>query len=121
MQRRAGQVIGPVIGVCAVSYFAYHGVQGDRGIIAYLQLTKQIEIAEATHQRSSAARTSLEHQVSLLAPGQIDLDMLEERAMTVLNLVRPDEVVIFTTDSGAAVPATTPNGAQGSGELNAQR
>ena len=92
---RSGHIIGPVLSVCLIVYIAYHAVQGDRGLIAYCQLTKQVSHAEVTHLRISRERAIIQNRVSLLNPHTLDRDMLEERARFMLGYSLPDEIVIF--------------------------
>jgi cell division protein FtsB len=94
VKRRAKDVIGPVLGFCVVGYFAYHSVEGDRGLVAYLRLNEQITLAKAQLAEVAAERKALEQRVSLLRPNRLDPDMLDERARLLLNLARPDEIVI---------------------------
>ena len=95
MRRRSRQVIVPVLGACVIGYFAYHTVQGDRGLLAYMRLSAEVDRAEATLADARMDRIRLERKVRLLHPDSLDLDMLEERARDVLNRVRDDEIVIF--------------------------
>ncbi len=92
---RSGHIIGPVLGACLIVYIAYHAVQGDRGLIAYWQLTKQVAQAETVHLRLSRRRELIQNRVNLLNPRSLDRDMLEERARFMLGYSLPDEVVIF--------------------------
>jgi cell division protein FtsB len=94
IKRRAKDVIGPVLGFCVVGYFAYHSIEGDRGLVAYLRLTEQIQLARSQLAEVAAERKALEQRVGLLRPNQLDPDMLDERARLLLNLARPDEIVI---------------------------
>lgn len=94
IKRRAKDVIGPVLGFCVVGYFAYHSIEGDRGLVAYLRLTEQIQLARAQLTEVAAERKALEQRVGLLRPDRLDPDMLDERARLLLNLARPDEIVI---------------------------
>ena len=71
-------------------------MQGDRGLIAWLRLTQQINEAHATLATLDAQRAPLEHRVSLMR-GKIDPDLLDESARAELNLVGPNEVVIFNS------------------------
>ena len=95
MRRRARHVAGPVAGISLFAYFAYHLVEGDRGLIAWRGLADQIAVAQAEHDQVHAERVALEARVSLLRPGHLDRDMLDEQARAVLNRVGPDERVIF--------------------------
>jgi len=92
---RSGHIIGPVLGACLIVYIAYHMVQGDRGLIAYWQLTKQVTQADIVHLRLSRQREIIQNRVNLLNPRSLDRDMLEERARFMLGYSLPDEVVIF--------------------------
>ena len=39
---RAYRVLFPAFGVSAVLYFAYHGISGDRGLLAWRKLEKEV-------------------------------------------------------------------------------
>ena len=95
LRRRARQILPPVLGACLVAYFAYHAVQGDRGIIAWLVLNQRIREAEAVAVAGAAERAALERRVALLGPARLDPDMLDERARIMLGLAQGDELVIL--------------------------
>ena len=38
IRHRARHVVGPFLGICAAAYFAYHAIQGDRGLMAWARL-----------------------------------------------------------------------------------
>lgn len=95
LSRRLRHIIGPLIGVAAVAYFAYHTVEGDRGLLAWIRLKNEILEAELQLAKVTTERQALEHRVLLLRPDHLDPDMLEERARAMLNMGREDEVVIF--------------------------
>lgn len=99
IRKRARHVAGPVLAISVFGYFAYHSVQGDRGVIAWLQLGQQVEIAQAVLEKVSRDRSALEHRARLLRPDNLDPDMLDERARQVLSLTRPDELVILDKGS----------------------
>jgi len=94
LRKRARQITPPILGACVVGYFVYHAVQGDRGIIAWMVLSQQIEEARAAQAELAAERAMLEHRARLLRPDSLDPDMLEERARVMLNLAYMDELVI---------------------------
>jgi len=95
IRRRARLIVGPVCGISLFTYFAYHLIQGDRGLVAWLRLSEQIKVAQATRDEVEAERRALDQHVSLLRPNHLDRDMLDERARAALNLIAPDERVIF--------------------------
>jgi cell division protein FtsB len=80
LRLRARFIIGPVLGVFAVGYFAFHAFRGERGVIALRQLSHQVETAQILNSKIKSQRRELEHRVSLLHPDSLDPDMLDERA-----------------------------------------
>lgn len=88
------QVIGPAIGACVVGYFAYYAVYGDRGLMAMKHLEGEIARAEATLADVRGERERMELRVMRLRSDHLDLDMLDERARTMLNLGDERDVVI---------------------------
>ena len=92
---RARNVVGPAIGVCVVSYFAYHVVHGDRGLIAWRTLEQQVASARTELARVRSERKALEHEVVLLHPESLDRDMLDEWSRRILNYGHPQEITIF--------------------------
>ena len=95
IRRRARLVVGPVLGISLVAYFAYHLVQGDRGMMAWMRLTQQVRAAKVTLASLETDRAKLERRVDLLRSEHLDSDMLDEQARRTLNLVAPNEIVIF--------------------------
>ena len=96
LKRRARHAVAPVLGIGIFGYFAFHAIEGDRGLFAYFRLKDQIVEAEQMQREVASIRAELEQRVSLLRPDHTDPDMLDERARQMLNLAQPDEVVIFT-------------------------
>ena len=95
LRRRARFVVVPILGTVLTGYFAYHLVEGDRGLIAWLRLTEEIHAEKANLAKVSAERAALDLKVANLRPDHLDPDLLDERVRAVLNLVAPDEVVIM--------------------------
>jgi len=95
IRARARYVVGPVLGVCAVGYFAYHVVHGDRGLIAWWNIKQRVEAAKTVLAQTRGEREILEHRVQLMNPGSIDPDMLEERARLMLNYGHSDDIVVL--------------------------
>lgn len=84
-----------MIALGVVVYFAYHTVEGDRGVLAYLRLKAKLDEAELQLAKVTTDRQELEHRVLLLRPDHLDPDMLEERARIMLNMGRDGEQVII--------------------------
>ncbi len=100
IRRRARHVVGPVLGATLMLYFAYHLVEGDRGLLAWRRLSQQVKTAQATLAETDSEKQTLDRRVALLRPDHLDRDMLDERARAILNLVGPNERVIFFGQNG---------------------
>jgi len=94
-RRRAHFVVGPVIGIALTGYFVYHLIEGDRGLIRWLSLTREIRAENANLAAVRAQREALDLRVSNLKPDHLDPDLLDERVRATLNLIAPDETVIM--------------------------
>lgn len=111
-RRRSRQVLWQLLGACIAGYFVYHAVQGDRGVIAWIQVSQRLAQAKGELDKSNADRAAMEQRVALLSNSSLDLDMLEERARVMLNFSNPDDLVILldkqnpaSTNGGAATKA----------------
>lgn len=96
----------PAMSILVVSYFGYHAVTGDLGMRAREQI--EADIARLTAERNGviAERMALEKRVALLRAQAIDPDLLDERARAQLNMVNPDDIVIFRSSLHKPLAAT---------------
>ena len=76
-------------------YFTFYTINGERGIRRYLHLKQEISYATEIAERYSQEKKELEAKIRLLSSGSLDLDMLYERARTVLNMVKEDDFVLL--------------------------
>ena len=83
--------------MCAVSYFGYHLAAGERGIVAWIRLANELEIAQADLEVREAERRALELDVTLMRPDSLDPDMRDEQARAALGSIGEDEIVVFQT------------------------
>ncbi|MBT3532388.1 MAG: septum formation initiator family protein [Rhodospirillaceae bacterium] len=95
IRRRGRHVAGAILGALLFAYFTAHAVQGDRGLLAWVQLKQQISHATADLDATSTERDLWERRISLLHSDRLDPDMLDERVRVVTGLGRKDEIVIF--------------------------
>lgn len=96
LRRRARLVAVPVVGLSLLGYLAYHAVEGERGVIAWHQLTKRIAATRASLAEIDARRNALARKVALLRPDNLDIDMLDEQARRVLMLAAPDDLIVLS-------------------------
>ena len=92
---RFNHVVGPLLGILLFTYFVYHSIQGQHGILAWRQLDIHITKAEVTLANLQAKQAELEQSVIMLRPGSLDLDMIEEQSRRLLNFTHQDDVVVI--------------------------
>lgn len=102
LKRRARHVIGPLAGSLLVAYFAYHVIEGDRGIRAWQRLDQDVTAATDSRNALIKQREAMEARVAMLHPDRLDRDLLEERARLVLGYVPANAVVL----GNAVIPTT---------------
>jgi cell division protein FtsB len=95
MRRRAKVLVPPVLGLAVTGYFAYHLVEGERGLRAWVQVTQELRLAKQTLSAVAADRAALEHRVSHMRPDHVDPDLLDAQARRTLDVASPDEIVII--------------------------
>ena len=82
------------IALVAAGSFVVAAVQGDFGVMRRVQIHAE---AEALRQERDTLRAELDRMQNLtrrLSDNYLDIDLLDERARTVLGYLRSDEVVI---------------------------
>lgn len=79
-----------------VFYFAFHALNGERGIYAYFKQSRNLEVSQAELGRLTQQRAELEKRVHLLSNASLDLDLLDEEARRTLGSAKKGEVVVLT-------------------------
>jgi cell division protein FtsB len=95
LRRRARVLAPPVLGLAMTGYFAYHLVEGERGVRAWLQVAQELRVARQSLTAVAAERAVLEHKVSHMRPDHVDPDLLDLQARRTLDVASPDEIVII--------------------------
>ena len=93
------QALWPAIFITIMFYFAYHAVQGNYGLLAQRDLDRSLVEIETIAQATGAERQLLETKTSRLTPGNIDPELLGERAREVLGFVASSERVILLSQN----------------------
>jgi cell division protein FtsB len=87
--------LGPFLAIVLVVYFALNLIQGDHGLMAWLQRSHQVHAAELTLASTDEQLARLRHRADSLKGNHLDPDLLDERTRAALNEIGPDEIVIF--------------------------
>ena len=83
-----------IFGILTI-YFSFHAINGDRGLLQYLYLQQEISTAQKEMENYQEKKHLMEYKVKHLSNSSLDLDLLEERARIVLNLVSKDDFIIL--------------------------
>lgn len=83
-----------MVAVAVSGYFAFAAMQGDHGVFRRMQANADIAALEARKAELVAELGTITNLTSRLSDTSLDLDLLDERARTVLGNLRADDVVI---------------------------
>jgi cell division protein FtsB len=95
MRRRAKVLVAPVLGLALTGYFAYHLVEGDRGLRAWMRVTQELRSAKTALADVSAERMRLERRAANMRSEHLDPDLLDSQVRRTLDFAAPDEIVII--------------------------
>ena len=84
----------PAICAATVAYFGYYTIWGTRGLIALGDTQARLEVRQDQLATLTAERERLAHRISLLEPGSVDPDMVEEVARSQLLEGAPGQVAV---------------------------
>jgi cell division protein FtsB len=93
-KKRGRQIVVPIFAAVISGYFAFHAVFGDRGVLAYADLSEQVRDAQVKLAEVRSQREALQSDVRLLQRESLDLNLLEERVRAVLNYVDEDDMLV---------------------------
>lgn len=103
VKARARAVLFPLALICAsalaVAYFLHHAQVGQRGLEAKRELNAQMTQARDDLSSLQRERDEWERRIALVRSDQIDRDLIEEQARTMLGRVHRNDVVILTGPS----------------------
>jgi len=95
IRRYVKRALFPAFCSLVIAYFAYHAINGNRGLIAWQKLNLEMVELQLELDDLRRERARLEQRVSLMQPDNLDPDMLDQRAREILNLAHPDEITIL--------------------------
>jgi len=78
-----------------VGYFAINAFSGNHGLKAKQDIDQQIETLSADLAKLKVERGQWERRIALLKSGNLDPDMLDERARALLDYVHPNDLTLM--------------------------
>ncbi len=98
-QRLSQKALAPFLTFAVIGYFIYHSIQGDRGILAWVQFQSRLLQTQSDLNHIIKIRQDLEERVRSLRPESINRDLLDQQVRLQLGYTHPDEVVILRLDN----------------------
>jgi cell division protein FtsB len=77
------------------AYFVWHALNGERGLKASLEYSKQIYDLEKERASLRAERAHWEHRIGLIRGDEIDRDLLDQEARRILGRVNAHDLVVM--------------------------
>ncbi len=84
----------PAICAAATLYFSYYAIWGTRGVLELGRVDGKLAVQKARLAEAIDQRVRLQHRISLLEPGSVDPDMVEELARGQLQDGGPNQVAV---------------------------
>jgi cell division protein FtsB len=95
LKRRGRAAVPPLIFLSLVAYFLWQATQGEHGLQEYARRLKDLDGAQAELAQAQADQAAWELRVASLRRDHIDPDALDERARAMLNLSKPDDIILL--------------------------
>ena len=93
----AAMVLPAVCGA-VTAYFGYYAIWGERGVLALENAQAELGVRQEQLAQLRGERIRLQHRISLMKPGQVDPDLVEELARAELMDGQPGEVAVPRKD-----------------------
>ena len=95
LRQKVRFILWPTIWATIILYISFHMIQGERGLIAFMQIHREVMAAKKTQEILISKKQRLQNQVTLLSTKSLDIDMLDERVRIMLGYSRPNETIIL--------------------------
>jgi cell division protein FtsB len=100
-RKRSGLSLWVVMVSIVLLYLVFHALNGNHGLYAYLKEQRRYEVQQITLAERVEQKESLQTKVNHLSDDSLDLDLLDERARTVLGYSHPQEQIILENSDSA--------------------
>jgi len=84
-----------ILWIFVVGYFLYHMFSGARGVVSWTILSKEVEKLEKELKALKNENEFLENKIRRLREDNLDVDLLEEQARTILGFARKNDVIVL--------------------------
>lgn len=85
-----------LIGLCMFAYFSYHAVAGNRSVVRLYLAERQIETLSQMEADLRQDEAEWNRKVTMMRPGSVDKDLLDEQVRKVLGYRSPGEYAVLS-------------------------
>lgn len=79
-------------------YFAYHGIHGNRGLLAWVDKSRELEARKVELAGLNSEIDDLQAKVVAMQPDRVDPDLLEEKLRELGYIAKGESIVIPAQD-----------------------
>ena len=90
----AGGAVFAIAAIALIAYLALAAFQGEHGLFSLFRIEAQEARLRAELTDLQAERAAIRNETERLSVQGLDLDLLDEQALKVLGLGRPDEIIV---------------------------
>ena len=94
MTRVFAAMVLPAICGAVSAYFGYYAIWGERGALALGDTQAELGLKQEELAQLHDEHARLQHRIDLMKPGQVDPDLVEERARADLMDGAPNQVAV---------------------------
>ncbi len=84
-----------IVWICVAAYFVFHVFTGARGAVSWAKLSREVAKLETELKNIREENAFLENKINLLRDNNLDLDLLQEQAMSILGYANADDIVVL--------------------------
>ncbi|MDR0968149.1 MAG: septum formation initiator family protein [Holosporaceae bacterium] len=95
VRRNIRSIAANAIWLAIAAYFIFHLFTGARGAVSLAKLSKKVVVLEKELRDLKEENEFLENKINLMRSDNLDLDLLEEQAMSVVGFANTNDVVVL--------------------------
>ncbi|MDR0632170.1 MAG: septum formation initiator family protein [Holosporaceae bacterium] len=84
-----------MIWISIIGYFVFHLFSGARGVVSWTKLSKEIVSLEKELKDLKEENEFLENKINLLRSNNLDLDLLEEQAQSIIGFSYAGDLIVL--------------------------
>lgn len=95
IKRKTLAVLPPLVLLGVGAFFGWSATQGDRGSSGYVARQEELRAALTQQERAGVELTAWLRRVASLREHGLDIDVLDERVRSMLNLSEANDIVVM--------------------------